>query len=88
MLKNIVYPLICIALGMSMTAWAATPKDINYASKGTAFGGGKYYIYNVRCSDGSKKTISAWDERKTWCVGNSKKNCSNDQLQAAKEACL
>jgi hypothetical protein len=76
-----------ICAGLSLSVFAASPKDINYAGKGSSFGGGKYYIYSVRCSDGSKKVISAWDKRQKWCVGKKKKNCSKDQLQAAKEAC-
>ena len=86
-MKKILITLACAVLSISMGAFAATPKDINYASKKKAFGGGTYYIYNVRCSDGSKRTISAWDKRKKWCVGKSKKNCSNDQLKTAKKAC-
>ena len=87
MIKKLLYALGCSVFCVSLTSFAASPKDINYAGKGSSFGGGKYYIYNVRCSDGSTKVISAWDERKEWCVGKKRQNCSNDQLQAAKKAC-
>lgn len=87
MAKKALYLAACAAICASLTVSAATPKDINYAGKGSSFGGGKYYIYSVRCSDGSKRVISAWDNRKKWCVGKKKKNCSKDQLQAAKKAC-
>jgi len=78
-----------IALTSSVaTVWAANVKDINYSSKANALlGGGQYYIYNVRCSDGRKAVISGWDGKKTWCLDKSKKQCSNDQLKTAKEAC-
>ncbi len=79
--------LTCSSLFLSGTAFAAQPTDIKYASKGEETFGGKYYIYNVRCSDGKSRTISAWDDRKNWCVGNKQKNCSNDQLKTAKRAC-
>lgn len=78
-----------VAMAFAMSpGWAANVKDINYASKANALlGGGQYYIYHVRCSDGKKKVISGWDNRKKWCLGKSKKKCSNDQLQTAKQAC-
>lgn len=76
------------ALIFSLPAFSATPTDINYCSKGKTFTGSRYSIYTVRCSNGSKREITAWNKRKKWCVGNaSKKNCSNDQLKAAKKAC-
>ncbi|WP_177428566.1 hypothetical protein [Candidatus Venteria ishoeyi] len=79
--------LTCLIYLSSVSGFAATPKDIKYASKGNALIGGKYYIYNVRCSDGKTRKISSWDKRKKWCVGTSKRNCSNDQLKTAKKAC-
>lgn len=85
--KLLVCLLACSAILFSGTSFSATPKDIKYASKGTATFGGKYYIYNVRCSDGKSRKISSWDKRKKWCVGTRKKNCSNDQLKTAKRAC-
>lgn len=87
-MKKMLYAMFCGALVISAQIFAATPTDINYCSKGTTFTGAKYSIYTVRCSNGSKREITAWDNRKKWCVGNaSKKNCSNDQLKAAKNAC-
>lgn len=77
----------CFAVLLSTPLLAATPKDINYASKGSGMLGGEYYIYNVTCSDGKTRKISAWDKRKEWCVGTERSNCSNDQLKAAKQAC-
>ncbi len=73
-----------LAAGMMMASsvWAASPTNIEYASKS-----GDAKLYNVRCSDGKKTEISSWDDRKTWCVGKSKQSCSNDQLKTAKDAC-
>ncbi len=67
-------------------AHAATPTDINYCSKGSTAFGTKYSTYTVRCSDGGKREITAWNNRRKWCVGKSR-NCTNDQLKAAKKAC-
>lgn len=67
---------------------AAVPTDINYCAKGKTTFGKKFTTYNVRCSDGKKKKITAWKKRTHWCVGNaSNKNCSNSQLKAARKAC-
>jgi len=66
---------------------ACTPTNISYCKKSTTILGKKYSTYTVRCSDGTKRTISAWDGRETWCVGEVQKNCTNDQLKAAKKAC-
>ena len=64
-----------------------TPTNIQYCKKGATWSGKKYTTYTVRCSDGTKRTISAWNKRKKWCVGESEKKCSKSQLSAAKRAC-
>ncbi len=69
------------------SSFAASPKDIKYASKQSNMLGGEYYIYNVICSDGKKREISAWNKRKEWCPGTKRTNCSSDQLKAAKKVC-
>jgi hypothetical protein len=76
-----------VGLMAALPVFAATPTDINYCSKGATAFGTTYSTYTVRCSDGAKREITAWDNRKTWCVGSSKKDCTNDQLKAAKKAC-
>jgi hypothetical protein len=73
---------------ISTQTFASSPTDINYHSKGKTFAGKKYVIYTVRCSDGKKRKITAWNKRKKWCVGKaSNRNCSNSQMKAAKKAC-
>jgi len=69
------------------SSFAASPKDIKYASKQSNMLGGEYYIYNVICSDGKKREISAWNKRKEWCSSTKRADCSSDQLKAAKKAC-
>ncbi|SEH08353.1 hypothetical protein [Candidatus Venteria ishoeyi] len=73
------------------SAWArgerCSPSNINYCSKETTLFGGKTYIkYNVKCKNGRNRIITAWDKRKKWCVGTSKK-CSKNQLKTAIKAC-
>lgn len=64
-----------------------TPTNIQYCKKGSTWAGKKYTTYTVRCSDGTKRIISAWDDRTKWCVGEDQKKCSKSQLAAAKRAC-
>ncbi|MCP4700846.1 MAG: hypothetical protein GY862_28930 [Gammaproteobacteria bacterium] len=86
--KKILYAVLCVMLlGSVDMAFAARVKDIQRGAKKKTMFGEKYQIYRVRCSDGSKRTISAWNKRKKWCLGKSKKKCSNDQLKTAKSAC-
>jgi hypothetical protein len=87
MLKQVQIILIACAIGLlSPISYAAKPTDINYCKKGRTTFGKRYSTYIVRCSDGQKREITAWDERQKWCVGQSD-NCTNDQLKAAKKAC-
>lgn len=76
--------------GLLLIAGSATanqPINITYKPRGGDEQNTQYSIYAVRCTDGTNRTITAWDGRKKWCVGVSEKNCSNDQLKTAKQAC-
>jgi hypothetical protein len=77
-----------IWVGPAVADKACTPTNIQYCKKGSTWSGKKFTTYTVRCSDGTKRTISAWDDRKKWCQGETEKNCSKSQLDAAKKACL
>ncbi|MCP4700845.1 MAG: hypothetical protein GY862_28925 [Gammaproteobacteria bacterium] len=86
-MKSFLVAVCCGGMLVSAHTFAAQPTDINYCAKGKS-GSEKYSIYTVRCSDGSKREITAWNNRKKWCVGNaSKRNCSGNQLTSAKKAC-
>lgn len=71
---------------ISSLAAANQPINITYKSRG-ANDDGDFSKYSVSCTDGSSRIISAWDNRKQWCIGTSKKQCTNDQLKTAKRAC-
>lgn len=88
-MKKLMYlALMGLLVWSGSLAFAATPTDINFCSRGKTWNGKQYTTYTVRCSNGTKREITAWNKRKKWCVGNaSRKNCSNDQLKAAKKAC-
>ncbi len=90
---TLLFSLGCVGLvGSGMAAGGAnsgrtcSPTNISYCKQGRTFLGSRYKSYTVRCSDGTRRSITAWDNRKTWCVGM-RSQCTNDQLKAAKMAC-
>ncbi len=76
----------CAALLCCTGSFAAQPTDINYCARGKTALGTSYSTYTVRCSDGKKREITSWENRKKWCVGTSSQ-CTSDQLKAAQLAC-
>jgi len=71
----------------SSPSFAATPKDIRFLTKSKSIFSGTYYVYRVRCSDGRKGKISAWEKKRKWCKGRQKKRCFRKQMHAAKAVC-
>ncbi|WP_101760210.1 hypothetical protein [Oceanicoccus sp. KOV_DT_Chl] len=88
-MKNFLSILIAPALlAVSMTATAAKPTSITFAADGTTPDGVEYSNYIVKCSNGQKQPLTAWNQRKKWCVGSdSLDNCHKKQIKAAKNAC-
>ena len=75
-------------LTLSMNTLAAKPTSIIFDSNGTAEDGTEYASYLVKCSNGKQMPLTAWDNRKKWCVGEkSSENCEKKQIKAAKKAC-
>jgi hypothetical protein len=62
--------------------------NIKFQNKSSSFGK-TYYNYVVKCSNGRQANITAWDDRKKWCVGKStkKEDCADNQMKAATMAC-
>lgn len=62
--------------------------NIKFQNKDSSFGK-TYYNYVVKCSNGRQTSITAWDDRKKWCVGKStkKEDCADNQMKAATMAC-
>lgn len=78
---------VALVLGTS-AAFAAKPTSIRYVEEIVVEDDDVYAHYTVLCSDDTEKDISAWDNRKNWCVGKgSKDNCSKKQIKTAKEVC-
>lgn len=69
-------------------AFAAKPTSITYVKEIPVDDKEVYAHYQVKCSNGETKDITAWDNRKLWCQGEGlKDSCDKKQIKAAKEAC-
>jgi hypothetical protein len=88
-MKNLLKTAAATAcLTLSFGAFAAKPTSITFESEGTAADGTSYAHYVVKCSNGQQQPLTAWDNRKNWCVGkDSKEDCHRKQIRAAKQAC-
>ena len=71
-------------------AEAAKPKSIKYVEDLVLKNDTIYAHYVVSCSDGTYSDISAWDNRKLWCVGKGTRDseaCAKKQIKIAKRVC-
>ncbi len=72
----------------SASSLAARPTSIVFDSNAANDDGQSYAKYVVKCSNGKKAELTAWDNRKKWCVGDSSSDvCEKKQINAAKGAC-
>lgn len=67
---------------------SAQPTSIIFESRGTSTDGKPFDDYIVKCSDGKSEYLTAWDDRRQWCIGkDSNARCETKQIKAAKAAC-
>ena len=72
----------------SAGSMAAKPTSIVFQSNQETAEGTAFASYTVKCSNGKKVDVTAWDGRRKWCVGGAdSENCSKKQISAAKDAC-
>jgi hypothetical protein len=88
-MKNIFKTISVVGcLAFSVTVFAAKPMSITFVADGKTPDGQDFSSYTVKCSDAKEEFLTAWDQRKNWCVGkDSKENCDKKQIRAAKVAC-
>ena len=73
---------------LSAGSFAAKPTSIVFDSNNETAEGTAFSTYTVKCSNGKKVELTAWDGRKKWCVGDaSSQSCEKKQIKAAKAAC-
>jgi len=72
----------------SASTFAAKPTSIVFQANGEDAEGTAYSTYMVKCSNGKKMELTAWDNRRKWCVGGTDSTeCQKKQIKAAKQAC-
>ena len=88
-MKTVIKTILAGAvLAASAGAFAAKPTSIVFVSNGTNADGTAFANYMVKCSNGKKQPLTAWDNRKKWCIGDeSSDTCEKKQIKAAKAAC-
>lgn len=73
---------------ISASSFAAKPTSIVFDSNNETAEGTAYSTYFVKCSNGKKQELTAWNNRKKWCVGDAtSETCEKKQIKAAKAAC-
>ena len=75
-------------VALSAASFAAKPTSIVFNANAETEDGTPYAKYTVKCSNGKKADLTAWDNRRKWCVGDeTSENCEKKQIKAAKAAC-
>ncbi len=84
-LKTFVIASLALA---SASVFAARPTSVMYTGEGVNEAGLEYSSYAVKCTNGQRYPLTAWDNRRKWCVGeHSAEECHRKQIKAAKKAC-
>ncbi|MEH6556554.1 MAG: hypothetical protein V7459_04965 [Oceanicoccus sp.] len=79
--------LAAAAITISASAFASKPTSIKLIED-IVDGDNIYSHYIVKCSNGKTADISAWDNRKKWCVGKGgKDDCTKKQIKTARKVC-
>ncbi|MFT6274374.1 MAG: hypothetical protein ACJAZ0_000463 [Halioglobus sp.] len=72
----------------SATSFAAKPTSIVFEANDKTTDSIDFSKYSVKCSNGKKVQLTAWENRRKWCVGDaSSQQCEKKQINAAKAAC-
>ena len=72
----------------SSSAFAAKPTSIKYIEDIVLDNDLIFSYYQVKCSNGKTSDITAWNNRKKWCVGKGQQDkCYKKQIKTAKKVC-
>lgn len=88
--KNVTAAIALLAICAG--SQAARPTSIVFNTNAETEDGRPYAQFTVQCNDGRAVSLTAWDGRRKWCVGevgqNSGLSCEKKQISAAKTACM
>ncbi|MEH6580957.1 MAG: hypothetical protein V7754_03400 [Halioglobus sp.] len=88
MMKLLKIAVTAALLVSASATFAAKPTSIVFEANGETTEGTAFAQYAVKCSNGKKVQLTAWDNRHKWCVGaESTELCEKKQIKAAKTAC-
>ena len=77
-----------ILVAFSLHSFAAKPTSIVFNANAETEDGTAYAKYTVKCSNGKQADLTAWNNRRKWCVGDAgSEQCEKKQIKAAKAAC-
>jgi len=80
--------MVATLAAASASSFAARPTSVMYTGEGVNDDGLEYSSYAVKCTNGQRYPLTAWDNRRKWCVGESSADeCHRKQIKAAKKAC-
>lgn len=81
--------LILLLLSLiAKSSLAAVPQKVKYIEDIVLANDEIYAYYVVSCSDGREVDVSAFDDKKLWCVGKGVKDaCEAKQIKIAKQVC-
>lgn len=87
-MKFVKIATVSALLALSAGAYAAKPTSIVFQGNKETADGTAFSEYQVKCSNGKTTSMTAWDNRRQWCMGNERNDqCERKQIKAAKAAC-
>lgn len=74
---------------ISASSHAARPTSIVFETLAETGEGTPYALFSVKCNDGRSVRLTAWENRRKWCVGDDASgDCARKQINAARTACM
>lgn len=87
-MKTVKLATLTALVAFSAGSFAAKPTSIVFSANAQNGEGTPYANYMVKCSNGKTAELTAWDNRRKWCVGDMNSDlCQKKQIKAAKAAC-
>ena len=87
-MKILITVIATVLMTFAAGVMAAKPTSIVFNANAESAEGDAYSSFTVKCSNGRTAELTAWDNRRKWCVGKAdSETCEKRQIKAAKAAC-